>query len=82
LIVVSDVEQAFDDVDAVLIHTDHPAFASLKLGVLAGRMRKPGLIYDFWNIFTETGVVLPEEVHYLSLGSVRRSLAAAGLAGG
>jgi UDP-N-acetyl-D-mannosaminuronic acid dehydrogenase len=79
LIATASVEQAFDGADAVLIHTDHPVFASLKLGVLAGRMQKPGIIYDFWNLFTETGVVLPEGIHYLSLGSVRHGLTAAGL---
>lgn len=71
---VSSVEEAFDGADAVVIHTDHPMFSSLPIGSLAELMRTPAIIYDLWNIFTETGLLLPDGVQYLAFGSVQRSL--------
>jgi UDP-N-acetyl-D-mannosaminuronic acid dehydrogenase len=72
---VADAGAAFAGADLVLIHTDHQAFSSLRLGALAETMRRPGLIYDFWNLFSEGGAVLPDGVRYLSLGSVQRDIA-------
>lgn len=75
---VDDLTAAFMGADAVIIHTDHPAFSSMQLGGLTELMRKPAIVYDFWNLFTEMGAVISEGVSYLPLGSVRLALAEAG----
>src|SRR5438874_1014035 len=54
---VDRLEAAFDGTDLAIIHTNHPNFAQMPLGELAKRMRTPGIIYDFWNLFIEPGVV-------------------------
>jgi nucleotide sugar dehydrogenase len=66
------LEDTFDGADLVIIHTNHPSFAQMRLGELAKRMRIPGIVYDFWNLFTEAGVVLPQGLRYIAIGSHAR----------
>ena len=68
------LDRAFDGADLVVIHTNHPAFAQMPLGGLAKRMRRPGMIYDFWNLFSESGVVLPQGLRYVAIGSHARPI--------
>lgn len=72
------LEAAFENADAVIIHTEHAAFASMAIGELTTRMERQGLVYDFWNLFTEPGAVLPEGVRYIALGSHARPITGTG----
>lgn len=63
------LEQAFDNADLVLILNNHPIFSSMSIVDLAKRMRRPALIYDFWNCFDAQSLHLPDGVGYLALGS-------------
>jgi nucleotide sugar dehydrogenase len=66
---IGSLERAFDGADLVVIHTNHPAFAQMPLGALAQRMRTPGIIYDLWNLFSESGAILPQGLRYIAIGS-------------
>jgi UDP-N-acetyl-D-mannosaminuronic acid dehydrogenase len=52
---------------------NHPNFQSMDLPALSAVMAKPGIIYDFWNMHNSEADAMPENVHYLSLGSERRA---------
>lgn len=63
------LQEAFNDSSLVLILNNHPIFSEMDLGNLASSMKKPGLIYDFWNCFKSNDLHLPEGVTYIALGS-------------
>lgn len=66
---VATLEQAFTGSSLILILNNHPVFNSMPLVDLASGMKKPGLIYDFWNCFKTTDLHLPQGVAYMALGS-------------
>ena len=37
-------------------------------------MKKPGIIFDFWNNFTNQKITFPDGIHYLGLGSIGKSI--------
>ena len=63
------LEEAFEAADLVVIANNHPMFSSMPIISLAGGMREPGLIYDFWNSFDNRDLALPASVRYVSLGA-------------
>ncbi|MBT3926414.1 MAG: nucleotide sugar dehydrogenase, partial [Rhodospirillaceae bacterium] len=63
------LEDAFAAADLVVIANNHPMFSSMPIIGLAGEMREPGLIYDFWNSFDSRDLALPAGVRYVSLGA-------------
>ena len=63
------LEEAFAGAHLVVITNNHPAFAAMSVGTLAGAMARPGVVYDFWNNFDAHALRLPESVAYLALGS-------------
>lgn len=66
---VSSLEQAFNGSSMVLIVNNHPIFSAMAIEELAGCMKMPGLIYDFWNCFKYHELHLPPEIFYITLGS-------------
>jgi len=68
------LDRAFEGTDLVIIHSNHVSFAQMRLGELARQMHTPGLIYDFWNLFTETGIILPQGRRYIAIGSHARPM--------
>jgi UDP-N-acetyl-D-mannosaminuronic acid dehydrogenase len=66
---IGTLEQAFSDSSLIVILNNHPAFSAMPIDDLAVRMKKPGLIYDFWNFFKTADMHLPEGVVYMALGS-------------
>lgn len=67
------LEEAFQDADLVLILNNHAVFESMPLIELAGRMKSPGIIYDFWNNFDARELALPEGISYIGLGAKAHS---------
>lgn len=65
----SSLEQSFDGASLLLILNNHTVFGSMQLESLAVKMKKPGLIYDFWNCFSTKDLRLPEGTFYSALGS-------------
>jgi len=60
---------AVQGANLAVILNNHPVFTSMPLPDLAGRMDRPGVIYDFWNNFNSREVDLPEGTAYVALGS-------------
>lgn len=54
-----------------LILNNHPIFSSMDMDieVLADKLARPGLIYDFWNNFVASDLHLPHGTGYIALGS-------------
>lgn len=63
------LEAAFDGADIVVIANNHPVFSNMDLAALARRMRRPGVIYDFWNMHDDVAVAMPPGIDSLALGS-------------
>lgn len=66
---VDTLEEAFADGSLVVILNNHPAFSAMPIDDLAIGMKKPSVIYDFWNCFKASDLHLPEGVNYIALGS-------------
>jgi UDP-N-acetyl-D-mannosaminuronic acid dehydrogenase len=66
---VSTLEQAFADSSLIVILNNHPVFRVMPVDDLAAGMKKPSLIYDFWNFFKSADLHLPDGVTYMALGS-------------
>lgn len=66
---VDTLEAAFSDSDLVVIANNHPVFQTMDPAALGQKMRKPGIIYDFWNLHDNLEMNMPEGVRYLALGS-------------
>ena len=58
----------------VVILNNHPDFLAMPVEVLSGTLAKPGLIYDFWNIFSADELSLADGVGYVALGSHGRGI--------
>jgi UDP-N-acetyl-D-mannosaminuronic acid dehydrogenase len=68
LIPCIDLESAFTESDLVIILNNHTCFSSMPIFTLAEKMKKPGVIYDFWNHFSDRELPLPEGTGYIGLG--------------
>lgn len=66
---VATIEHAFADSSLIVILNNHPVFSAMPVDDLAAGMKKPGLIYDFWNCFKSADLHLPQGVAYMALGS-------------
>ena len=69
------LDDAFDGASLAIILNSHGAFASMPIEALAGRMTKPGFVYDCWNNFMDRPIRLPNGVRYIALGSHQRAIA-------
>jgi len=69
LIPIPEPQQAFEQVNLTLILNNHPFFSTMPIEKWAAEMAKPGIIYDFWNNFSEKNLCLPESIRYVTLGS-------------
>ena len=63
------LEEALSGAHLAVILNNHTVFGSMPIEDLAGRMARPGLIYDFWNFFAAPDLHLPGGVQYMALGS-------------
>jgi len=72
---VASLPEAFEGASLALVLNSHGAFASMPVEALAGRMAKPGFIYDCWNNFMDRPIRLPGGVEYIALGSHQRAIA-------
>jgi nucleotide sugar dehydrogenase len=63
------LEHAFAESSLIVILNNHPVFGAMAIDKLAGGMKKPSLIYDFWNFFKTSDLYLPQGVAYMALGS-------------
>ena len=60
---------AFDGADIVMMLTNHSTFQQMDIAALAASMRRPGIVYDLWNMHDDVAASMPEGVVALALGS-------------
>jgi nucleotide sugar dehydrogenase len=63
------LEEAFRDAGIVIIQNNHSSFANMQLASLSSIMARPGIIYDYWNLFSIEDLLLPTDVTYCGLGN-------------
>ncbi len=68
---VPDLQAAFADADLVMVMNNHSSFQQMDLAALAAGMRRPGIVYDLWNLHDDVSEAMPEGVVALALGSER-----------
>ena len=62
------LEEGFAAADAVIFLNNHRRYASLDLGVLLDRARRPLILYDCWRIFRHNPETQREGVQYAGIG--------------
>lgn len=65
------LEAAFEGADLVVIMNNHPVFRDMDIAALAGRMNRPGIVYDLWNMHDDVAASMPTGVVALALGGER-----------
>jgi UDP-N-acetyl-D-mannosaminuronic acid dehydrogenase len=70
---VATIDDAFSGSHLVVIANNHPCFEQMPLPLLAERMARPAVIFDFWNNFASTNMELPEGITYTGLGELGRT---------
>jgi UDP-N-acetyl-D-mannosaminuronic acid dehydrogenase len=60
---------AFEGADLVMMLNNHTAFQQMDIAALAASMRRPGIVYDLWNMHDDVAASMPEGVMALALGS-------------
>lgn len=66
---VDGLPEAFEEADMVFILNNHSAFQQMDLAALSGAMRRPGIVYDLWNLHDDITESMPDGVVALSLGN-------------
>jgi len=66
---VASLATAFEGADIVMMLNNHSAFQQMDVAALAGSMRRPGIVYDLWNMHDDVAASMPEGVVALALGS-------------
>tara|TARA_E500000178_G_C17037537_1_gene764314 strand:- start:6193 stop:7578 length:1386 start_codon:yes stop_codon:yes gene_type:complete len=68
------IEKSFFKCDLYIICNNHPLFHSIPINNFSLKMKKPGIIFDFWNNFTNQKITFPDGIYYLGLGSIGKSI--------
>jgi len=68
---VKSIYEAFAVANIVVIMNNHPIFQAADIVDLARDMPRPGIIYDCWNMHTDSDASMPAGVRYMALGSER-----------
>ena len=63
------LEAAFGGQHLVVILNNHADLRDMAIEVFAAKMAKPGIIYDFWNLFAGQEIEMADDVSYFALGS-------------
>jgi UDP-N-acetyl-D-mannosaminuronic acid dehydrogenase len=69
--VAADLQDAFKAADLVVVMNNHPQFQTMDVANLAQFMNRPGLVYDFWNMYEDIEDHMPEGRVYMAFGSER-----------
>ena len=65
---VASITEAFDGADMVVLMNNHAAFESMPLEGLMATMRRPSIVFDFWNSYSNADPNLPKGAVYMGLG--------------
>lgn len=64
-----DVESAFDGASIVIILNDHKVFQDMDIDSLSKKMMPDSIIFDCWNLFEPSDLILRKDVNYHSIGA-------------
>lgn len=69
LVYYSNIYEACEDADLLVIANNHPMFADLDIGRIYRNMSEGGIVYDYWNMW---GQQLPETLdnRYFTVGNL------------
>jgi UDP-N-acetyl-D-mannosaminuronic acid dehydrogenase len=67
--IMAKLDDAVRGADIVVIANNHAGFRNMDLGAVSQMMRRPGIIYDFWNLYDDVREAMPLGLTYLSLGA-------------
>ena len=62
------IKDAFAGKDLVIVTNNNAKYESVQLDVLMETMRKPGIVFDCWNVLPVSVFATPDGVEFLSLG--------------
>lgn len=82
IIPYSKIDDSLINTNLVLILNNHMQFIDMPIEILSSKLAKPGLIYDFWNLFNANTLSLAEGIGYIALGSHGRGILPKGIARG
>jgi UDP-N-acetyl-D-mannosaminuronic acid dehydrogenase len=63
------LEEGFTGADAVIVMNNHPGYLDARLPVLAGRLRRPAVVFDSWGLLSADDFRDVAGLHYGALGS-------------
>ncbi len=73
--ICNSLEKSFKNCTLYIIANNHPIFSSMPISNLSNSMKKPGIIFDFWNNFSSHNILFPENIDYIGLGELGLNLA-------
>ncbi len=68
------IQESFLNSSIYIICNNHPLFSSMAISGLSKKMKKPGIIFDYWNNFSDQKITFPNEILYTGLGSLGKTL--------
>lgn len=71
---VGSIEEAFAGASLVVIANNHKVFEVCPITELCDSMQKTGVVYDFWNHFSNENLELPEGVIYTGVGQIGKTI--------
>lgn len=66
------IEDAFSGADIVILMNNHRDLRSMPIESYMALTRRPAVVFDFWNSFSNVDLNIPERTAYLGLGGARR----------
>lgn len=66
---VCDLKRGFEKADCVLIMNNHESYTKMNIYPLLNRMKRPGLFFDGWHLFSKEAVARVKGITYKGLGA-------------
>ena len=71
---ITDIEKSFKDSSLYVIANNHPIFSKIPISKLSSLMKRPAIIFDFWNNFSSHNIMFADGIKYIGLGEVGLNL--------
>ena len=70
---IMSLSKSFFKKNLIVILNNHYVFSKMLIEKYSKDLKKPAIIYDFWNHFDSNKLKLPKNVEYISLGNHYKS---------
>lgn len=64
------LKDSFQNCHIYIICNNHQMFNVISISSLSEKMCKPGIIFDYWNNFTNQNINYPNSIYYVGLGGL------------